>query len=81
MVSENQEGSYQPPRRGRIIIDLPPEAARQMSELIRESGDSPTDLFQKALALYKLSKDAVRQGKAVGIAETADLLETEFVGI
>jgi hypothetical protein len=81
MVDETHEKSNEIRRRGRIIIDLPPEAAREMNELIQQSGNSPTDLFRKALGLYELSKEAVREGKAVGIAETADCLETEFVGI
>lgn len=65
----------------RIIIDLPPEAARQFQQLIDQTGDSPTEFFRKAISLYKLSKDAVQEGKYVGITETEDSLETEFVGI
>jgi hypothetical protein len=37
--------------------------------------------FRKALGLYKLAEEAKREGKAVGIAETPDSLETEFVGL
>ena len=51
-----------------------------MDELVQEAGGDLTDLFQKSLALYKLSKDAMREGKAVGIAASADVPDTEFVG-
>jgi hypothetical protein len=65
----------------RIIIDLPPEAAKQFQQLIDQTGESPTEFFRKAISLYKLSKEAIQEGKFVGIAETEDSLETEFVGI
>jgi hypothetical protein len=39
------------------------------------------DLISKAIALYTEAADATRKGKAVGIAPTADVLETEFVGL
>ena len=46
-----------------------------------QTGDNPTELFHKALALDKLTKEAIQQGKAVGIAETEDSLEYRFVGL
>jgi hypothetical protein len=65
----------------RIIIDLPPEAAKQLDELRQKTGDSHSDLFRKALTLYKLAREAVEAGKSVGVAETPDSLETRFVGL
>jgi hypothetical protein len=67
--------------RTRITLDLPAEAAQALNELMSRTGDSPSDLFRKALGLYKLAEEAKREGKAVGIAETPDSLETEFVGL
>jgi hypothetical protein len=64
----------------RIIIDLPPEAAREFKEFVHQTGDTLPDLLRKALGLYKLSKEAVQEGKFVGIAEMEDALDTEFVG-
>jgi hypothetical protein len=74
--SDSEPSSYQ-----RIVIDLPPEAAKELNQLIQQSGDSPATFFRKAFGLYKLSKEAVRQGKFVGIADREDSLETEFVGL
>jgi hypothetical protein len=64
-----------------FLIDLPPEAASQLNQLMAQTGDNPTELFHKALALYKVTKDAIQEGKSVGIAETADCLEYRFVGL
>jgi hypothetical protein len=38
-------------------------------------------VFRKALALYKLAREATKEGKAVGVAATPDVLETEFEGL
>lgn len=67
--------------RKRIFLDLSAEAAQTLDELISESGEDPSILFRKAIGLYKLAKQATRDGKAVGIAATPDSLETEFVGL
>jgi hypothetical protein len=73
-------GDSEPPTYLRIVIDLPPEAAREIKHLVRGTGDDLPDLFRKALGLYKASKEAVKEGKFVGMAESEDSLETEFVG-
>ncbi len=78
-MADTQNGG--PRLQGRIIIDLPPEAAQELNQLIELSGDSPTTFFRKAFGLYKLSKEAVQQGKHVGIADKEESLETEFVGL
>jgi hypothetical protein len=68
---------------GRVAfaLDLPPEAAQALNRLMRETGDSPSILFRKALGLYALAMEAKSEGKAVGIAKSPDALETEFVGL
>jgi hypothetical protein len=45
----------------RIIIDLPPDVAKEFKQLMHQTGDNPTNLFRKALGLYKLSKEAIQQ--------------------
>jgi hypothetical protein len=65
----------------RITFTLPAETAQALNELMSQTGDSPLDLFRKALGLYKLAQEAKREGKAVGAAETPDGLETEFIGL
>jgi hypothetical protein len=64
------------------ILEFPPDAAAELDQLMRETGDDDaTLLFRKALALYKLAKDAIREGKQVGVASTPDCLETRFIGL
>jgi hypothetical protein len=64
----------------RVVIDLSPEAESMLKHLIDQTKDSPSDLFRKALALYKLASESHREGFAVGRAKNADTLEAEFVG-
>jgi hypothetical protein len=64
-----------------FILNLTPEAADELNQLMAQTGDNPTQLIRKALGLYKVTQQAIREGKAVGIAETADSLESQFVGI
>jgi hypothetical protein len=73
-------GDPEAPSYLRIVIDLPPVAAKEFKEFVHQTGDTLPELFRKAFGLYKLSKEAVQEGKFVGIAETEDSLETEFVG-
>jgi hypothetical protein len=65
----------------RVVLELSPELAAVLDEIKARTGDSPSDVFRKALGLYKLAEDAKREGKSVGIAETPEALETEFVGL
>lgn len=65
----------------RIVIDLPPVDAAIFDQFMRGTGDDTTKLFTKALALYRLAKAALREGKHVGVAESPDCLETRYVGL
>jgi len=65
---------------GELNLRLSPEAVQVVSRLLADTGDSPAELFRKAVGLYRLSVDAHREGKAVGAAGSAEVLETEFVG-
>jgi hypothetical protein len=66
----------------RYVLDITPDAAAELDQLMRQTGDDDaTTFFRKALALYKLALDAAREGKEVGIAATPDSLETRFVGL
>jgi hypothetical protein len=64
-----------------IVIELTPQADQALDELMQQTGDSLSELFRKAIGLYKLAEEAKREGKAVGIVTTPDSLETVFVGL
>ncbi len=65
----------------RITLDLTPEATRALEELTESTGQDVSVVFRKALALYKLAREATKEGKAVGVAATPDVLETKFEGL
>lgn len=62
------------------IIEFPAEATAELDELVKDVGDA-TELFKRAISLYKLARDAVHDGKAVGATSKADDLDVQFVGI
>lgn len=63
-----------------ILLHLSDAAVQTLNNLLNATGNSPDELFRKALGLYKAAFEARRDSKAVGAAPTADVLETEFVG-
>jgi len=65
----------------RITLDLTPEASTALNDLIDLTGQDMDVIFRKALALYKLAKEASRDGKSVGVATTPEALETKFEGL
>ncbi len=64
-----------------LLLHLSPEAVDELNELLDLTGDTPAELFRKALGLYKVTQKAIHEGKAVGIAESPESLESHFVGI
>ena len=63
-----------------LSLSISPEAFDKLGELAEAPGKSWDEVISKAFALYMEAVDANRKGKAVGIAATADVLETEFIG-
>jgi hypothetical protein len=62
-----------------LHLTLAPEAVAFLNDLLRDTHDSPEDLFRKALGLYRLAVDARHEGKAVGAASRPEGLDDEFV--
>jgi hypothetical protein len=63
-----------------LVVTLPPAAAAAVNRVLKETGDTPGEMFGKALGLYMLALDARKRGKIVGSADSTDALETEFTG-
>ena len=63
-----------------LTLTLPPVATDAVKRVLAETGDPAGEMFAKALGLYMLALAARRQGKFVGSADSADVLETEFTG-
>ncbi len=69
---------------GRDQIDLQLSVSQEtfdaLGALAVASRSNLGDVISKAFVLYQAAAAADREGKAVGIAPTADALETQFVG-
>jgi hypothetical protein len=63
-----------------VCLQLSHQSFATLDELAHSSGSSMAEVIAKAFVLYKAAAEASHQGKAVGIAPTPDVLETEFVG-
>lgn len=64
-----------------FILHLSPDAIDELNGIMDLTGDTPTELLRKAIGLYKVTQQAIHEGKAVGIAETPESLDVQFVGI
>jgi hypothetical protein len=67
---------------GHLIVSLKmsTESVESLNRLAQALGSPLEDVIAKSFLLYKAAAEANLQGKAVGIAPSADVLETEFVG-
>src|SRR5262249_33274265 len=74
-------GKFHPTDRSvSFVIKFPDETTEEVERLIEETGGDPTEFFKRAIALYKLAREAVDEGKAVGVTSNPEALETRFVG-
>src|SRR5947209_7140241 len=63
-----------------LRLDLSPEVYQLIQDLARDTGGTISDVLAKGVALFQRSLNAHDEGKAVGIALSRDVLDTEFVG-
>ncbi len=61
-------------------LTMTPEADHFLADLARRTGLKEGDVLRLALGMFKTAVDAKEQGKHIGIADTSDVLDTEFVG-
>jgi len=69
-----------PPHNARITLELTKEASQALEELMESTGQDVSELFRKSLALYKLAKEAEKDGMAIGATPQPEALETQFTG-
>ena len=58
---------------------MTPEASELLTELAKEIGTSESDVLRMAVGLLKLAVDSKKAGKHLGIADSSEALDTEFV--
>jgi hypothetical protein len=63
-----------------LSLRMSADALISLDRLAETTGSTLEDVISKAFILYEAAALASSQGKAVGIAPTPDVLETEFVG-
>jgi hypothetical protein len=62
-------------------VELSPATARLFQDRAQRERRPWEEVIRKAFARSKAAADACFEGKAAGIAPTADVLEIEFVGL
>lgn len=67
-----------PPQSFHMTLEMTPEAYETLHQLAGDAGQSLDEVIRSALGMYKSAVDAHRAGKAVGIAEAPDRLDTSF---
>jgi hypothetical protein len=63
-----------------VDINVSGEMLGMLDHLAQDSGLTLEEVVLRAFVVYKEVVEARRQGKAVGIAPSPDVLETQFVG-
>lgn len=64
-----------------MVMDISAETRDFLAHLAFDSGGSEFDVIGKALALYRVTLDASREGKRIGIFDENGDLEREIVGL
>jgi hypothetical protein len=62
-----------------LHLTLQPEAIEFLNDLLRDTKNSPEEMFSKALNLYRFAVDAVQEGKVIGAASRPEGLDEQFV--
>jgi hypothetical protein len=64
-----------------LHLELPIEVVSSLNNLMMHSGDSPGELFRKALALYKLGIEAKDEDNRLAVVGSDDEIVQEIVGL
>ena len=68
-------------RGNRLDLELTDEVVSSLNDLMWHSGDSPAELFRKALALYKLGVEAKGEDNRLAIVGPEGEIVREIVGL
>jgi hypothetical protein len=64
-----------------MTFEVTPAFRAELEQLMCDTRQNLEDVFTKAIALYKAAVASKREGKHVGVADEAEKLESEFVGL
>jgi predicted transcriptional regulator len=65
----------------RLSIDLSPSLDRVLEDLATRMGTTKAEVLRKGIALVEVAADAKAAGKKIGVADRADQLTREIVGL
>ncbi|MGH2354495.1 MAG: ribbon-helix-helix protein, CopG family [Chloroflexota bacterium] len=67
--------------RVRVSLDVTPEMKEIIDSLAERSGTTQADVLRRAVALFKVVKDAGEKGEAPALVNTDGEVTTKIVGI
>ena len=67
--------------RHRVLLGLSDEMQARLQDLIRRTGYDQGELFDMAIACFKMCLDAVEGGKRVGVVDDDREMSIEFTGL
>lgn len=65
----------------RLSLDLSPALDETLDALVKRTGHTKAEILRKGIALVEVAVDAKEGGKKLGVADRADQLSREIVGI
>lgn len=65
----------------RLNISMPDTVLDRLDKIAVDSGSSKSEILRKALMLFEVAHNSIKEGKKVGIASEDGRLEREFIGL
>ncbi len=67
------------PKKIRYTIDLTEELNAAIEAMARDAGMTKSEVFRRALGLFKVTDEARRAGEHVGVTDNPEGLKREFI--
>ncbi|MFE0756160.1 ribbon-helix-helix domain-containing protein [Inquilinus sp. NPDC058860] len=65
----------------RLNITMPEGIADRLDKIAEETKTSKSEILRRALMLFEVAHNSVKEGKKVGITSAEGRLEREFIGL
>jgi predicted DNA-binding protein len=65
----------------RLSLDVSTSLDNTLEDLAKRTGSTKADILRKGIALVEVAVDAKEHGKKLGVADRAEQLTREIVGI
>ena len=72
-------GTLLPPREAYMLtLEMTPEIHDALGQMSKDTGQDLSEVIRSALGMYKLAVEAHKSGKAVGISDKPESMQTKF---